>query len=89
METNVNELLSPLTLAIIGVLAYQLYVSARMVRSKDYEPRQKVAQLALVWVLPVVGAAVVHWFLNHGASDSGRDRTDRNHIPQGKNHYGR
>jgi hypothetical protein len=84
-----NELLSPITTIVLGVLGYQLYVSLKLVKSLAYERKQKAAQLVFVWALPILGATVVHWFLQHGASETGRDRTDRNHIPQGKNHYGR
>jgi hypothetical protein len=85
----VSEVLTPLLLVILGALAYQSYVSARLVKSQDYERKQKIAQLVLIWVLPILGATAVHWFLKHGATDTGRDRIDRNHVPQGKNHYGR
>ncbi len=77
-------------LALFTTLAlYQAYVSVRLIRSTDYEPNQKLAQLLLVWLIPLLGATAVHWFLSHGTSHSPPDKPDRNHIPQAPNHRGR
>ena len=46
-------------LALIA-LAFQLYVSVRLIRFSDYSSAQKAVQLFLVWALPVVGALVVN-----------------------------
>jgi hypothetical protein len=50
------------------VLLYQGYVSARVVWHGAYSRRQKVLQLALVWLVPLLGAALVHLFFASDAS---------------------
>jgi hypothetical protein len=45
------------TVAVI--CAYQLWVSIQLLRSSMYEPTQKWFQLALIWLVPMVGAVVV------------------------------
>jgi hypothetical protein len=48
------------------LLALNIFVSFGVARSAEYEPSQKVAQLALVWLLPIVGALVAHHILREG-----------------------
>ena len=43
--------------AVIG--AYQIWVSTELFRSSMYERTQKWLQLALIWLVPIVGAVVV------------------------------
>jgi hypothetical protein len=45
--------------AIFLVIALQLWVSIYVARSTLYERRQKQLQIALVWLLPVIGAVIV------------------------------
>jgi hypothetical protein len=45
---------------LVAVAAIQLRVSWRLLRSPIYEPRQKWAQLALIWLIPLLGAIVVY-----------------------------
>jgi hypothetical protein len=42
---------------------YQLWVSLKLFRAPQYEPRQKWLQLALIWLIPAIGAVVVHSML--------------------------
>jgi hypothetical protein len=51
-----------LTIAAIAVVAYQGFVSALLVRSRELSKFQMFAQLAIIWVLPILGAALCHWF---------------------------
>ena len=76
-------------LVALVIFGYQIHVTVKLARSEYYDGKQKIAQLALIWILPILGATVVHWFLTHGTSDTGLNRTDRNHIPQERNDYGR
>jgi len=55
-------LLAIAALAIV-VTIYQGYVTARVLRSRSATGVQKALQTALVWVLPALGAALVHAFL--------------------------
>ena len=52
---------------VIGVLAitYQTYVSWHIWKGDVYSRGQQVSQLAIIWLLPVIGAIVVHW-VSHG-----------------------
>ncbi|CAN94116.1 hypothetical protein predicted by Glimmer/Critica [Sorangium cellulosum So ce56] len=45
--------------ALAAVLAFQVYVTVRVFRSRVYEPKQKVWQAQLVWLLPIIGAGLV------------------------------
>ncbi|KYF65802.1 hypothetical protein [Sorangium cellulosum] len=45
--------------ALAAVLAFQVYVTVRVFRSRVYEPKQKVYQAQLVWLLPIIGAGLV------------------------------
>jgi hypothetical protein len=44
------------------ILAYQAYVSTILVRSRDMDTQQKCLQLGVVWLLPLLGAILCHWF---------------------------
>jgi hypothetical protein len=46
---------------IVGAtVAYQLWVSRLVVLAEMYESKQKWRQIAVIWVIPIVGAVVVH-----------------------------
>jgi len=63
-----------------ALVGYACYVFALMVRADFYSPSQKIAQTLLVLLLPLIGAAIVHWFLLlHRAKP---DTSDRAFIPQ-------
>jgi hypothetical protein len=44
------------------VVAYQLYVTALLLRGGLLTRLQLWVQLSLIWLLPLVGAAVCRWF---------------------------
>jgi hypothetical protein len=51
-------------------IAYQAWVTQLLVRGSVLERRQLRAQLVLVWLLPLLGAAICHWFYRlHAAYD--------------------
>jgi len=59
------------TAGIVGafaLLAWQAYVSFLVIRSSAYSRSQKVKQALLIWLLPVVGVGLAHWFVGPGAS---------------------
>ena len=64
------------------LLIYQVVVSVLVVRSAFYDLRQKLAQLALIWLLPLLGALLAHWFATRGASPL--PRHDSEFVPQDK-----
>lgn len=43
---------------ILGALAFQVWVTVRVFRSRLYESSQKSAQAKLIWLLPVLGAII-------------------------------
>ncbi|XXY49855.1 hypothetical protein WME91_01715 [Sorangium sp. So ce269] len=45
--------------ALAALLAFQIYVTVRVFRSRVYETKQKVWQAQLVWLLPIIGAGLV------------------------------
>ena len=57
-----------LTALLASSVAYASFVTLLLARAETYSLRQKRVQLLLVWLLPVVGAGVVHWFAKHGAA---------------------
>jgi hypothetical protein len=71
-----------LVIAVFAVLTgavYQGYITRRISRNTNATTKQKVLQVILVWILPVLGAAVVHVFL---ISDSEIPvRRDENFVP--------
>jgi hypothetical protein len=72
-----------LLIVLVGstlLLGYAMYVWTLVVEADFYSRAQKIAQGLLVFVLPLVGAAVVHWFyLAHRAPPA---KPDRAFIPQ-------
>ena len=47
----------------VACLAYQAYVTMRVVTYPNSTGFQQVLQIGLVWFLPVVGALIVHAFI--------------------------
>lgn len=43
---------------LLAAVAFQLWVSYRVVRSKSFEREQKSAQLGFIWMLPALGAII-------------------------------
>lgn len=60
------------------VLAYQLYVAFRVTRATEYSRTQKIIQMILVWVLPVLGAGLCHTVL-YTMTDRSRP-TDKKYL---------
>jgi hypothetical protein len=60
-------------LAALSAAAFQIWLTVRVFRSRLYERRQKVLQVELIWLLPIVGAALVFSVLRE---DDTQRRTD-------------
>jgi hypothetical protein len=69
-----------IALLIAGVVAYPCYVFALIVRADFYSYNQKVVQIILLLSVPVIGAAIVHWF--HMLHRAQPEQADRAFIPQ-------
>jgi len=68
---------------IIGVVAFQIWLTVCVFRSPAYEREQKIRQAQLIWLLPVIGATLVFSVLresNAAEQQSGAtaDRSARN-----------
>lgn len=69
-----------LAFGAVALLAFQLFVSWRVVQFKGYTSFQKAIQIAIIWLLPLVGALLVQLVM---VTSSGKqDEIDRNFIPQ-------
>jgi len=44
--------------SLAGLMFYQAYVTIRVVRYKPYTSEKKRQQLLLVWLIPLIGAAI-------------------------------
>jgi hypothetical protein len=82
-------MIESLVIASIGAIVVGIngYVCTLVFRSAQYSSSQKCAQIALVWLVPIAGAFVAHWFSKEGALRI--ERTDDKHVAQRPNHYGR
>ena len=64
----------------VCVAAYQLYVSVYVARYAGFTNRQKILQVILIWLLPLIGAGIAHAILK---SDKNKPKPhDRDFIPQ-------
>lgn len=59
---------------LVAAFAFQIWVTLRLRRTTLYDRSQKNAQTKLIWLLPVVGAAIVFSVL---VGEEAHDRKDR------------
>lgn len=59
---------------IVATLIFQIWVTMRLRRTQIYDRFQKNAQTKLIWLLPVVGAAIVFSVL---VSEEAYERKDQ------------
>jgi hypothetical protein len=60
--------------SVLAAVAYQGYVTTVLVRFGSLSRVQVVAQVALVWLVPMLGALVCHWFFRlHGVYEKPRE----------------
>ena len=60
-----------LSLALLAVGAFQVWVSTRVWRSDMFQRSEKLAQLRLIWLLPIFGASMVYSVISE-EDDSGK-----------------
>ena len=46
-------------LAFVGLISFQVWLTARVFRSRLYEKKQKIWQAQLIWLVPIIGAGLV------------------------------
>jgi hypothetical protein len=44
---------------LIALVAFQIWLTVRVFRSRVYERKQKIWQAQLIWLLPILGAGMV------------------------------
>jgi hypothetical protein len=62
-------------LLILAIVAFQVRTTMKVWRSRAFDRPQKVAQSRLIWLLPLVGAAIV------GAVLDDEDKRDGGNTP--------
>jgi len=60
-----------IAIAVLALASYQLYVTLRILFSSQYTAKQRIAQMAIIWLIPFFGAVVCHGFV---ASDMRKPR---------------
>src|SRR5262245_51716527 len=45
--------------ALVALIAFQVWLTVRVFKSRLYERKQKIWQAQLIWLLPIIGAGVV------------------------------
>ena len=51
----------------VAVVTYSGYVTWLVTRCDYYTPSRRNAQFLVVWLLPILGPVLVHWFAQNGA----------------------
>ena len=67
-----------LAAALVGVIGFQVWLTRRVWRSSLYERDQKLAQAKLIWLLPVLGAAIVFTVLQQ--EDEAARNATKSHL---------
>jgi hypothetical protein len=75
-----------LVLAVVAILAFNIGATVLVLRSPEYGPGQKIAQLFVVWLLPIIGAVIALHVLRE-AHHTDR-RPDNPFVESGTGDYG-
>lgn len=65
-------------LSLLSILLFQIWVTVRLRRTPIFDPPQKSAQTKLIWLVPLVGAAIVFAVL------VGEEQHERRHDDKGQ-----
>ena len=65
---------------LIFLAAFNSYVNIKLVRSEVFERFQKIAQSILIWLLPIIGAAVVLYIIKDNDRKPPPSSRDRNYA---------
>ncbi|MEN9580300.1 MAG: hypothetical protein RJA70_3309 [Pseudomonadota bacterium] len=63
-------------LSVLTALAFQVWVTFKVRRSAEYDDDQKGLQTKLIWLVPVLGAAIVFSGLEPDAKQPPKPPTD-------------
>jgi hypothetical protein len=64
--------------SLVAALVFQIWVTVRLRRTPIFDPTQKSAQTKLIWLVPVIGAAIVFTVL------LGEEQHERRHDDRGQ-----
>lgn len=45
--------------ALLALITFQVWLTARVFKSRLYEKKQKIWQAQLIWLVPIIGAGLV------------------------------
>lgn len=65
-------------ISLFSILAFQIWVTVRLRRTPIFDPPQKSAQTKLIWLVPLIGAAIVFAVL------VGEEQHERRHDDRGQ-----
>jgi hypothetical protein len=65
-------------LSLFSILAFQIWVTVRLRRTPIFDSPQKSAQTKLIWMVPLIGAAIVFAVL------VGEEQHERRHDDKGQ-----
>jgi putative copper export protein len=57
---------------VVGVVAFQVWLTRRVFRSSMFERRQKILQAQLIWLVPILGAGLVFSVLQEESKNDGQ-----------------
>ncbi|MES2036850.1 MAG: hypothetical protein V4495_03350 [Pseudomonadota bacterium] len=66
----------------VVLLAMNVYVTYLLVKSEFFEPAQKYAQYALIWLLPVIGAILCYLFVQPSLGSPSGQYVNRENDPE-------
>ena len=58
---------------LLAALVFQVWVTLRLRRTQIFDASQKLAQIKLIWLVPVLGAAIVFSVLASEEQSENRD----------------
>jgi len=62
---------------VLLLIGFQVWLSARVYRSDLYERQQKVWQLQIIWLLPILGSGIVFYMLRDAEPKTAADSSSR------------
>ncbi|BBB58624.1 hypothetical protein UNDKW_0351 [Undibacterium sp. KW1] len=77
-----NALIILAIIIVIVLLAMNVYVTYLLARSDFFEPAQKYAQYALIWLLPVIGAILCYLFVQPSLGPPSGQYINRENAPE-------
>ena len=58
---------------LILVLAFNILVTLKLLRKEEFDKKQKIRQAIIIWILPLLGAAIIYAFLRSEDEPRGPD----------------